>query len=71
MGVEASAVAATDGVHSLRSNGCSGVRIVQAQVEQVLPTFLAGGPWDLVILFFPPPGRERRLPHMREQAGWD
>lgn len=61
VGVEASAVAATDGVHNLRSNGCSGARIVQAQVEQVLPTLLTGGPWDLVVLDPPRQGVSRQI----------
>jgi tRNA/tmRNA/rRNA uracil-C5-methylase (TrmA/RlmC/RlmD family) len=61
VGVEASAVAATDGVHNLLSNGCSGAQIVQAQVEQVLPTPLAGGPWNLVVLDPPRQGVSRQI----------
>jgi 23S rRNA (uracil1939-C5)-methyltransferase len=60
VGIEASAAAVADGVHNLRSNGCAKGRIVQAQVERVLPTLLAGGPWDLVILDPPRQGVSRQ-----------
>lgn len=59
VGVEASAAAATDGVYNLRTNGCGAARIVQAQVEQVLPALLAEGPWDLVVLDPPRQGVSR------------
>lgn len=59
VGVEASAPAATDGVHNLRSNGCARGRIVQAQVEHVLARILAEGPWDLVVLDPPRQGVSR------------
>jgi 23S rRNA (uracil1939-C5)-methyltransferase len=59
VGVEASPAAAADGVHNLRSNGCARGRIVQAQVERVIPTILAEGPWDLVVLDPPRQGVSR------------
>ena len=61
VGVEASMAAVTDGGFNLRSNGCGGARIVQAQVEQVLPSLLAEGPWDLIILDPPRQGVSRRV----------
>lgn len=61
VGVEANAAAAADAVHNLRSNGCPGARIVQAQAEQVLPALADEGPWDLVVLDPPRQGVSRRL----------
>ena len=61
LGIEANAAAATDAVHNLRSNGCPEARIVQAQVEQVLPAVATGGPWDLVVLDPPRQGCSRRV----------
>ena len=59
LGIEANAAAATDAVHNLRSNGCPEARIVQAQVEQVLPAVAREGPWDLVVLDPPRQGCSR------------
>lgn len=61
VGIEASAAAATDAVHNLRANGCATARIVQAQVEQVLPALAKEGPWDLVVLDPPRQGCSRRV----------
>lgn len=61
LGIEANAAAAADAVHNLRSNGCPEARIVQAQVEQVLPTVAKEGPWDLVVLDPPRQGCSRRV----------
>lgn len=61
VGIEANAAAATDAVHNLRTNGCPEARIVQAQVEQVLPTVAKEGPWDLVVLDPPRQGCSRRV----------
>jgi len=61
LGIEANAAAATDAVHNLRSNGCQEARIVQAQVEQVLPAVATEGPWDLVVLDPPRQGCSRRV----------
>ncbi|HYL80308.1 MAG TPA: 23S rRNA (uracil(1939)-C(5))-methyltransferase RlmD [Candidatus Acidoferrum sp.] len=59
VGIEASAAAAVDCVHNLRSNGCGGARTLHAQVEQVRPTILTEGPWDLVVLDPPRQGVSR------------
>jgi 23S rRNA (uracil1939-C5)-methyltransferase len=59
VGIEASATAATDCLQNLRSNGCAGARIVQAQVERVLPIILAEGLCDLVVLDPPRQGVSR------------
>lgn len=61
LGIEAHAAAATDAVYNLRANGCEGARIVQAQVEQVLPSLAKEGPWDLVVLDPPRQGCSRRV----------
>ena len=61
VGVEASAVAAADALHNLRSNGCTGARIVQAQTEQALPGLAQEGPWDLVVVDPPRQGVSRRV----------
>jgi len=61
VGVEANAVAAADARHNLRSNGCDGARIVQAQTEQALPGLAQEGPWDLVVLDPPRQGVSRRV----------
>jgi 23S rRNA (uracil1939-C5)-methyltransferase len=61
VGVEAHAAAAADAVHNLRDNGCHGARVIQAQVEQVLPTLVQQGPWDLVVLDPPRQGCSRRI----------
>lgn len=61
LGIEANAAAAADAVYNLRSNGCPEARIVQAQVEQVLPTVAKEGPWDLVVLDPPRQGCSRRV----------
>jgi 23S rRNA (uracil1939-C5)-methyltransferase len=61
IGVEANAVAAADAVHNLRSNGCAGARVVQAQAEQALPELAQEGPWDVVILDPPRQGVSRRV----------
>ncbi len=61
VGVEANPAAAADAVHNLRSNGCAGARIVQAQVEQALPALAQEGPWDLIILDPPRQGASRRV----------
>jgi 23S rRNA (uracil1939-C5)-methyltransferase len=61
VGVEANAAAAADAVYNLRSNGCPGARMVQAQVEQALPALAEEGPWDLVILDPPRQGVSRRV----------
>jgi 23S rRNA (uracil1939-C5)-methyltransferase len=61
MGIETSAAAAADASHNLRANGVTGARVVQAQVEQVLPSLEKGGPWDLVVLDPPRQGCSRRV----------
>jgi len=61
VGVEAHAAAAADAVHNLRNNGCHEARVIQAQVEQVLPTLVQQGPWDLVVLDPPRQGCSRRI----------
>ncbi len=61
VGIESHLAAAQDAVHNLRSNGCSGARIVQAQVEQVLPALAKEGPWDLVVLDPPRQGCSHRV----------
>jgi 23S rRNA (uracil1939-C5)-methyltransferase len=61
VGVEAHAAAAADAVHNLRENACPGARIIQAQVEQALPTLAKEGPWDLVVLDPPRQGCSRRI----------
>ncbi|MBI2162715.1 MAG: 23S rRNA (uracil(1939)-C(5))-methyltransferase RlmD [candidate division NC10 bacterium] len=61
LGIEANAAAATDAVQNLRSNGCPEARIVQAQVEQVLPALAKDGPWDLVVLDPPRQGCSRQV----------
>jgi 23S rRNA (uracil1939-C5)-methyltransferase len=61
MGVEASATAAADAVHNLQANGVTGARVLQAQVEQVLPSLAKEGPWDLVVLDPPRQGCSRRV----------
>jgi len=61
VGVEANAAAAADAVHNLRSNGCAGARIVQAQAGQALPALAQEGPWDLVVLDPPRQGVSRRV----------
>jgi 23S rRNA (uracil1939-C5)-methyltransferase len=60
-GVEASAAAAADAVHNLQANGATGARVLQAQVEQVLPSLAREGEWDLVILDPPRQGCSRRV----------
>jgi 23S rRNA (uracil1939-C5)-methyltransferase len=61
VGVEANAAAAADAVYNLRSNGCPGARIIQAQAEQALPALSQEGSWDLVILDPPRQGVSRRV----------
>ena len=61
MGIETSAAAAADAVHNLQANGVTGARVLQAQVEQVLPSLEKGGPWDLVVLDPPRQGCSRRV----------
>lgn len=61
MGIETSAAAAADASHNLRANGVTGARVLQAQVEQVLPSLEKGGPWDLVVLDPPRQGCSRRV----------
>ncbi len=61
VGVEANAMAAADSLHNLRSNGCTGARIVQAQAEQALPGLAQEGPWDLVVVDPPRQGVSRRV----------
>ncbi len=61
VGVESHAAAAADAVHNLRENGCPRARVIQAQVEQALPTLAKQGPWDLVILDPPRQGCSRRI----------
>ena len=59
VGIEANPSAAADGEMNLRQNGCASARIVQAQVEQVLPGVAAEGPWDVVVLDPPRQGCSR------------
>ncbi|HEX9897655.1 MAG TPA: 23S rRNA (uracil(1939)-C(5))-methyltransferase RlmD [Candidatus Methylomirabilis sp.] len=61
MGIEASGAAAADAVHNLQANGVTGARVVQAQVEQVLPSLAQEAPWDLVVLDPPRQGCSRRV----------
>jgi 23S rRNA (uracil-5-)-methyltransferase RumA len=61
VGVEADAAAAADAAHNLRSNGCPGARVVQAQTEQALPALVQEGPWDLVVMDPPRQGVSRRV----------
>jgi 23S rRNA (uracil1939-C5)-methyltransferase len=61
MGIETSAAAAADAVHNLQANGVTGARVLQAQVEQVLPSLEKEGPWDLVVLDPPRQGCSRRV----------
>ena len=61
MGIETSAAAAADASHNLRANGVTGARVLQAHVEQVLPSLEKGGPWDLVVLDPPRQGCSRRV----------
>ncbi len=61
VGVESHAAAAADAVHNLQGNGCHGARVIQAQVEQALPTVAQEGPWDLVVLDPPRQGCSRRI----------
>jgi len=61
VGIEANVAAAADAVHNLRLNGCEGARILQAQVEQVLPSLAQEGRWDLVVLDPPRQGCSRRV----------
>jgi 23S rRNA (uracil1939-C5)-methyltransferase len=61
MGIETSAAAAADASHNLRANGVTGARVLQAQVEQVLPSLEQGDPWDLVVLDPPRQGCSRRV----------
>jgi len=69
VGIESHLAAAQDAAHNLRSNGCSGARVIQAQVEQVLPALAKEGPWDLVVLDPPRQGCSPRvLEAMAEMA---
>ncbi len=61
MGIESHAAAAADAAYNLRENACPGARIIQAQVEQALPTLAKEGPWDLVVLDPPRQGCSRRV----------
>jgi len=61
VGVEASVPGAADAVYNLQLNSCSRARMVQAQVEQALPTLSKEGPWDLVLLDPPRQGCSRRV----------
>jgi 23S rRNA (uracil1939-C5)-methyltransferase len=61
MGIETSAAAAADASHNLRANRVTGARVLQAQVEQVLPSLEKGSPWDLVVLDPPRQGCSRRV----------
>jgi 23S rRNA (uracil1939-C5)-methyltransferase len=61
VGIESHPAAAADAVHNLRSNGCDGARIVQAQAEQALPALAGEGPWDVLILDPPRQGASRRV----------
>lgn len=61
LGIETSPAAAADASHNLRVNGVTGARVLQAQVEQVLPSLEKGGPWDLVVLDPPRQGCSRRV----------
>ncbi len=60
VGVEGHPAAAADAVFNLRGSGCMNGRILHAQVEQALPSLLAEGPWDLVVLDPPRQGSSRR-----------
>jgi len=61
VGIEANPGAAADGEMNLRQNECARARIVQAQVEQVLPGVAAEGPWDMVVLDPPRQGCSRSV----------
>ncbi|HWU38938.1 MAG TPA: 23S rRNA (uracil(1939)-C(5))-methyltransferase RlmD, partial [Candidatus Acidoferrum sp.] len=61
VGVEASAVAASDALHNLRTNACANARIIHAQAEQALPGLAQEGPWDLVVLDPPRQGVSGRV----------
>jgi 23S rRNA (uracil1939-C5)-methyltransferase len=61
VGIEANPTAAADADHNLRANGVAGARVLQAQVEQVLPSLEKEDPWDLVVLDPPRQGCSRRV----------
>lgn len=61
LGIEANAAAATDAVYNLRENGCPTARIIQGQVEQLLPALAQEAPWDLVVADPPRQGCSRRI----------
>jgi len=61
LGIEASPAAAADASHNLHANGVTGARVLQAQVEQILPSLQREGPWDLVVLDPPRQGCSRRV----------
>lgn len=69
VGIETNPAAAADGEANLRENGCPTGRIVQGQVEQLLPSLAGEKRWDLVVLDPPRQGCSRavieRLAKMR------
>jgi 23S rRNA (uracil1939-C5)-methyltransferase len=61
LGIEANAAAARDAVFNLHANGCGTARVLQGQVEQMLPTLGTTGPWDLAVVDPPRQGCSRRV----------
>ncbi|MBI4536719.1 MAG: 23S rRNA (uracil(1939)-C(5))-methyltransferase RlmD [candidate division NC10 bacterium] len=68
VGIESHPSASADALYNVRVNDAGNVRILQAQVEQLLPD-LAGESWDLAVLDPPRQGASRRVLEALGQLG--